>query len=94
MVGEQFDDYDGDMICGSVVNIRTKGDKISLWTKDAKNDEANRRIGYAFLPLLLTIDNIDKFLVNNNFSIFRQIMKQKLGITDHIYYEVGLQWIF
>jgi len=44
MVGEQFDC--GDIICGSVVNIRTKGDKISLWTKDAKNDEANRKIGY------------------------------------------------
>jgi len=44
MVGEQFDDY-GDQICGSVVNIRNKGDKISLWTRDVNNDEANKRIG-------------------------------------------------
>jgi len=44
MVGEQFDEF-GDQICGAVVNIRNKGDKISLWTRDAANDEANRRIG-------------------------------------------------
>jgi len=44
MVGEQFDEF-GDQICGAVVNIRNKGDKISLWTREASNDEANRRIG-------------------------------------------------
>ena len=32
-------------ICGAVVNVRSKGDKVSLWTRDAVNDDANRRIG-------------------------------------------------
>jgi len=44
IVGEQFDDG-SEHICGTVVNIRNKGDKISLWTKDASNEEINRRIG-------------------------------------------------
>jgi len=44
VVGEQFDDH-GDHVCGAVVNVRQKGDKVSLWTKDATNDDVNRRIG-------------------------------------------------
>lgn len=44
MVGEQFDDG-SDYICGAVVNIRGKGDKISLWTKDGVNEELNLKIG-------------------------------------------------
>lgn len=44
MVGEQFDEH-GDQICGSVVNVRNKGDKVSLWTRDATKDEVNKRIG-------------------------------------------------
>jgi len=44
MVGEQFDDF-GDFISGAVVNIRQKGDKVSLWTRDANREDVNRRIG-------------------------------------------------
>lgn len=44
MIGEQFDDL-GEYICGGVVNVRNKGDKISLWSRDAEKDEVNRRIG-------------------------------------------------
>ncbi|VDP12583.1 unnamed protein product [Soboliphyme baturini] len=44
IVGEQFDDL-GDYICGAVLNARNKGDKVSLWTRDALNDDVNRRIG-------------------------------------------------
>lgn len=44
MVGEQFDDG-SDNICGAVVNVRLKGDKISLWTRDAQNEDLNKRIG-------------------------------------------------
>jgi len=44
VVGEQFDDL-GEYVCGVVVNIRQKGDKISLWTSDATKEEVNRRIG-------------------------------------------------
>jgi len=44
MIGEQFEGH-GDQLCGAVVNLRNKGDKVSLWTKDAANDEVNRKIG-------------------------------------------------
>lgn len=36
MIGEQFDD--GDEICGAVVNVRGKQDRISIWTKNATNE--------------------------------------------------------
>lgn len=38
MIGEQFDH--GDEICGAVVNVRGKQDKIALWTKNAANEAA------------------------------------------------------
>ncbi|PAV81781.1 hypothetical protein WR25_17521 [Diploscapter pachys] len=44
IVGEQFEDL-GDFICGAVVNVRQKGDKVSLWTRDANRDDVNTRIG-------------------------------------------------
>ena len=44
MIGEQFEEL-GEYICGAVVNVRNKGDKISLWTKDATKTEKNKRIG-------------------------------------------------
>ncbi|UYV76392.1 ife-3 [Cordylochernes scorpioides] len=44
LVGEAFDHY-GDIICGAVVQVRPKGDKIGIWTSDANNSEANMRIG-------------------------------------------------
>ena len=38
MIGEQFDH--GDEICGAVVNVRARQEKISLWTKNATNEAA------------------------------------------------------
>lgn len=35
-IGEQFDD--GDEICGVVVNVRARGDRICLWTRTASNE--------------------------------------------------------
>nr|AGI41304.1 eukaryotic translation initiation factor 4E [Phaseolus vulgaris]AGI41305.1 eukaryotic translation initiation factor 4E [Phaseolus vulgaris]AGI41306.1 eukaryotic translation initiation factor 4E [Phaseolus vulgaris]AGI41307.1 eukaryotic translation initiation factor 4E [Phaseolus vulgaris] len=43
MIGEQFD-Y-GDEICGAVVNVRNRQDKISIWTKNASNEAAQMSIG-------------------------------------------------
>lgn len=47
MVGEAFDEH-GDIVCGAVVNIRPKGDKLAVWTEDANNMEANMKIGYVW----------------------------------------------
>lgn len=38
MTGEQFEH--GDEICGAVVNVRGRQEKMSLWTKNASNEAA------------------------------------------------------
>lgn len=38
LIGEAFDCFES--ICGAVVNIRNKGDKIAIWTNNNK-DESN-----------------------------------------------------
>uniref|UniRef100_A0A5B7BQ25 eIF-4F 25 kDa subunit n=1 Tax=Davidia involucrata TaxID=16924 RepID=A0A5B7BQ25_DAVIN len=43
MIGEQFDH--GDEICGAVVNVRNRQEKIALWTKNAVNETAQISIG-------------------------------------------------
>ncbi|KAL1335688.1 hypothetical protein HN51_030153 [Arachis hypogaea] len=43
MIGEQFDH--GDEICGAVVNVRNRQEKIALWTKNAANEAAQVSIG-------------------------------------------------
>ncbi|KAG2320663.1 hypothetical protein Bca52824_013876 [Brassica carinata] len=50
LVGEQFEQ--GDEICGAVLNFRTRGDKISIWTKNAANKEAQLSIGKQWKELL------------------------------------------
>ncbi|CAN7093777.1 unnamed protein product [Brassica rapa subsp. narinosa] len=50
LVGEQFEH--GDEICGAVLNFRTRGDKISIWTKNAANEEAQISIGKQWKELL------------------------------------------
>ena len=44
LIGESFDDYSDD-VCGAVVNVRTKGDKIAIWTTECENREAVTHIG-------------------------------------------------
>ena len=44
LVGEAFDDH-SDNVCGTVVQIRPKMDKLAVWTADAKNQEATLTIG-------------------------------------------------
>ena len=45
LVGEVFEDS-SDEVCGAVVQIRTKGDKIAIWTGNAKKDTDVLTIGY------------------------------------------------
>lgn len=54
MVGEQFDH--GDDICGAVVNVRTKQEKISIWTKNGLNEASQvYSDSFLFLPKALFI---------------------------------------
>ncbi|CAG9800342.1 unnamed protein product [Chironomus riparius] len=43
LIGEAFDSFDD--ICGAVVNIRAKGDKIAVWTGNSTNKDAVMEIG-------------------------------------------------
>lgn len=47
LVGEAFDDHSDD-VCGAVVNVRTKGDKIAIWTANYENRDAVTHIGWDF----------------------------------------------
>lgn len=54
IIGEQFEEH-GEHICGAVVNVRQKGDKVSLWTRDALKDDVNKRIGSVIYILFFSI---------------------------------------
>ncbi|KAJ7968826.1 Eukaryotic translation initiation factor 4E [Quillaja saponaria] len=56
MIGEQFDH--GDEICGAVVNVRARQEKISIWTKNASNDAAQMSIGKQWKEFLDYTDTI------------------------------------
>ncbi|XP_057706305.1 eukaryotic translation initiation factor 4E-1A-like isoform X1 [Corythoichthys intestinalis] len=47
LVGEAFDDHSDD-VCGAVINVRAKGDKIAIWTTDYENKEAITHIGRVY----------------------------------------------
>ncbi|XP_011491496.1 eukaryotic translation initiation factor 4E isoform X2 [Oryzias latipes] len=47
LVGESFDDA-SEEVCGAVVNVRHKGDKISIWTGNCQNKEAIMTIGQLY----------------------------------------------
>ena len=55
MVGEQF--TEGEEICGVVVSVRNKQDRVALWTKTASNEAAQVPSPASnplyFLPLLI-----------------------------------------
>ncbi|KAJ8669056.1 hypothetical protein QAD02_000315 [Eretmocerus hayati] len=44
MIGEGFDSH-SDEVCGAVVNVRAKADKIAVWTKTATAQASNMAIG-------------------------------------------------
>ncbi|XP_068656435.1 eukaryotic translation initiation factor 4E-1 [Aristolochia californica] len=56
LIGEQFEH--GDEICGAVVNVRAKQEKISIWTKNASNEAAQMSIGKQWKEFLDYNDTI------------------------------------
>lgn len=57
MIGDQFMD-ESQYVNGIWVNVRSKGDKLSLWTKTAKNAEAQLKIGRRFKEILGLKENM------------------------------------
>lgn len=44
MIGEAFNEYSDD-VCGAVVNVRPKGDKLGIWTSNADSADSVMEIG-------------------------------------------------
>ncbi|TVU37020.1 hypothetical protein EJB05_18986 [Eragrostis curvula] len=63
MIGEQFDH--GDEICGAVVSVRGKQERIAIWTKDAANEAAQISIGKQWKEFLDYKDSIG-FIVHDD----------------------------
>ncbi|KAG0500253.1 hypothetical protein HPP92_000325 [Vanilla planifolia] len=76
MLGEQFDQ--GDEICGAVVNIRAKQEKISIWTKNGLNEAAQMSIGKQWKECLDYNDTIGFILHYRNGIIFALMQMFKL----------------
>ncbi|CAF98695.1 unnamed protein product, partial [Tetraodon nigroviridis] len=47
LVGESFDEASDD-VCGAVVNVRPKGDKLAIWTSNCQNRDAIMTIGQLY----------------------------------------------
>nr|QQJ42043.1 eukaryotic translation initiation factor 4E [Saccharum hybrid cultivar] len=63
MIGEQFDC--GDEICGAVVSVRGKQERIAIWTKNAANEAAQISIGKQWKEFLDYKDSIG-FIVHDD----------------------------
>ncbi|OVA18938.1 Translation Initiation factor eIF- 4e [Macleaya cordata] len=77
MIGEQFDN--GDEICGAVVNVRAKQEKIAIWTKNASNESAQLSIGRQWKEFLDYNDSIG-FIVHDDAIKFDRFAKNRYTI--------------
>lgn len=60
LIGDQFED-EGSNVNGAYINIRGKGDKLSLWTKSAKDADTQLKIGRRLKELLALKENMLSF---------------------------------
>nr|CAD7445564.1 unnamed protein product [Timema bartmani] len=74
LIGEAFDDYHED-VCGAVVNIRAKGDKIGIWTADALKSQSVLEIGRKVKTRLN---------INRNMPIGYQIHKDTMAKSGSV----------
>ena len=75
-IGEQF--ADGDEVCGAVVNVRAKQDKVCLWTRTAANEAAQVGIGKQ-LKAVLDLDSAAQvgFLVHADAKAYDRSAKER-----------------
>lgn len=77
MIGEQFD-Y-GDEICGAVVSVRGKQEKVALWTKNAANETAQvygstvvlrlKQLKYLLLSTSLLLSQVIDIISLNGYAM-------------------------
>ena len=83
MIGEQFDH--GDEICGAVVNVRSRQEKISIWTKNASNEAAQVIAVKMNLPFLnlISLGKLGRCLMTHIFLLQLSIGKQWKEFLDY-----------
>ncbi|TKR62154.1 hypothetical protein L596_026150 [Steinernema carpocapsae] len=81
LIGEQFSE--SEYICGAAVSVgkKHKEDKISIWTRDATDDEMNLRIGTKMKTLLKIGDEQKMKYVVHKASSSRANSKLKTRLT-------------
>lgn len=72
LIGDQFLD-DSPYVNGAYINIRGKGDKLSLWTKTARDQDLQQRIGLKFREILSLKENVLSFEPHGADSSKKQI---------------------
>lgn len=72
MIGENFPD--SNEICGAVVSLRPKKNRLALWTRTAKDAETQRRIGQK-LKSVMELDPNAKLIYQD----FQSLMKRTSG---------------
>uniref|UniRef100_A0A0K0FME9 EIF-4F 25 kDa subunit n=1 Tax=Strongyloides venezuelensis TaxID=75913 RepID=A0A0K0FME9_STRVS len=60
LTSEHFAEYNNS-ICGAVCNIRSKGSKISIWTRNASDEATNKAIAKQMVETILNAPGIDKY---------------------------------
>ena len=75
-VGEQF--AEGDEVCGVVVNVRPKQDKVCLWTRTASDEAAQVSVGKQ-LKALLDLDSSARvgFMAHNDAKTMGRSVKER-----------------
>jgi translation initiation factor 4E len=76
MIGEAFDEFSDD-VCGAVMNIRPKGDKIGIWTGDGNRTQSIMEIG-------LVVSAKFKALLLYLLFVFSQRIKSRLNIPAKV----------
>ena len=64
LIGELFDA--SDEVCGASINVRGQFDKITIWTRDAKNLQANKEIGLKIREICGSKFKLEYFSHANN----------------------------
>jgi hypothetical protein len=69
MIGEQFDD--GEEVCGVVLQIRSKEDRIAIWTKTANNETAQVSLLFKTSCLFMVCICLTRQLVADEIGCFK-----------------------
>jgi translation initiation factor 4E len=81
LVGEELDE--GDEICGAVVSLRSKVDRIQLWTRSKEDVEKVNGIGRKFVKLL-DVSEADNIGLEFQVSVYNSSRTERHQSTAHL----------